>query len=122
MTWRSRSAICCPIASRALSSGATAAASSGRSLVSSAARVANRFIVAWPMTSPRFLRSPRIWFLNIPLDLNKQGSADQNGFDCVTIEIFDADLLVPSALHDARYSYGVVAVTLVQLHLQAPEK
>jgi len=31
---------------------------------------------------------------------------------------FDADLLVPSTLHDARYSYSVVAVALVQLHLQ----
>jgi hypothetical protein len=66
----------------------------------------------------KVLEKPTDLVLNIPFDLNKQGSTDQNSFDCVTIEIFDADLLVPSTLHDARDSYGVVAVALVQLHLQ----
>jgi hypothetical protein len=32
----------------------------GRAPASSAARRENTFIFAWPMTSPRFLRSPRI--------------------------------------------------------------
>jgi hypothetical protein len=36
----------------------------------------------------------------------------------MTIEIFDANLLVPTTLHDARYTHGVVSVTLVYLHLQ----
>src|SRR6516225_10023042 len=36
----------------------------------------------------------------------------------VTIEIFDADLLVPSTLHDACDAHGVVAVALVDLHFQ----
>ena len=48
--------------SRVLSSGITVAASSGRSWVNSAARTANTFILARPMTSPKFLSSPRIWF------------------------------------------------------------
>ena len=70
------------------------------------------------MTSPRFLRSPDL-VLNIPLDLDKQSSADKQGFDRMTVEIFDADLLVPTTLHDTRYAHGVVTVTLVDLHLQS---
>jgi len=34
--------------------------------------------------------------LNIALDLDQQSSADKKGFDRVAVEIFDADLLVPS--------------------------
>src|SRR5215468_1547031 len=116
MTLRSRSAICRPTASRALSSGSTAPASSGRAPASSAARTANTFIFAWPMTSPRFLRSPRTWFSISRLILSP---ADKKGFDRVTVEIFDADLLVPSTLHDACYAHGVVAVALVDLQLQS---
>ena len=37
----------------------------------------------------------------------------------MTVEVFDVYLLVPSALHDAGYSHRVVAVTLVDLHLQS---
>jgi hypothetical protein len=37
------------------------------------------------------------------------------GFDRVTIEIFDADLLVPSTLHDACDAHGVVAVVALNL-------
>jgi hypothetical protein len=37
----------------------------------------------------------------------------------VTVEIFDADLLVPSTLHNACYAHGVVAVALVDLHLES---
>jgi hypothetical protein len=36
----------------------------------------------------------------------------------VTIEFFDAHLLVPSTLHDACYARSVVTVALVDLHLQ----
>jgi hypothetical protein len=57
--------------------------------------------------------------LNIPLDLDEQSSADQKGFDRVAVEIFDAHLLIPSTLHDACYAHGVVAVALVDLHLQS---
>ena len=71
------------------------------------------------MTSPRFLRSPRIWFSIFPLDLNEQSSADEERLDRVTVEIFDADLLIPSTLHDARDAHGIVTVTLVDLHLQS---
>jgi hypothetical protein len=37
----------------------------------------------------------------------------------VTIEVFDADLLVPPALHDTGDANRVVAITLVDLHLQS---
>ena len=37
----------------------------------------------------------------------------------MTIEIFDANLLVPSTLHDACDAHGVVAVALVDLHFQS---
>src|SRR2546422_6057704 len=92
MTLWSRSAICRPTASRALSSGSTAAAS-------------------WPSVGQ--LRGAP----NIPLDLDEQSSADKKGFDCVTVEIFDAHLLVPSTLHDACNAHGVVTVALVDLQL-----
>jgi hypothetical protein len=57
--------------------------------------------------------------LNIPLDLDEQSPADKKGFDRVTVEIFDADLLVPSTLHDACNAHGVITVTLVDLQLQS---
>jgi hypothetical protein len=57
--------------------------------------------------------------LNIPLDLYEQGSADKKGLDRMTVEIFDADLLVPSTLHDACNAHGVVTVALVDLQLQS---
>ena len=68
------------------------------------------------MTSPRF---PADLVLNIRLDLDEQSPADKKGFDRVTVEIFDADLLVPSTLHDAGNAHGVVTVTLVDLQLQS---
>jgi hypothetical protein len=43
--------------------------------------------------------------------------ANQKSFDSVTVEVFDANLLVPSALHDASDAHGIVAVTFVDLHL-----
>jgi len=36
----------------------------------------------------------------------------------MTVEAFDAHLLIPSTLHDAGDAYGIVAVTLVDLHFQ----
>jgi hypothetical protein len=36
----------------------------------------------------------------------------------MTIEIFDAYLLVPTTLHDTRYASSVIPVALVDLHLQ----
>ena len=71
------------------------------------------------MTSPRILEEPADLVLKISLDLDEQSSADKKGFDCVTVEIFDADLLVPSTLHNARNAHGVVTVALVDLHLQS---
>ena len=66
-TWPRRST-----RSRALRSGSTAAASSGRASVSSTARMRNTFILARPMTRPRFLSSPRIWFSRFRLILTSK--------------------------------------------------
>ena len=68
---------------------------------------------------PEVLEKPADLVLEISLDLNEQRSADEEGFDRVTIEIFDADLLVPTTLHDACDAHGVVAVALVDLHFQS---
>ena len=65
------------------------------------------------------LEEPADLVLNIPLDLDEQTPADKKSFDRVTVEIFDADLLVPSTLHDTCYAHGVVAVALVDLQLQS---
>jgi hypothetical protein len=56
--------------------------------------------------------------LEIPFDLDEQGAADEKGFDRVTVEGLDVHLFVPPALHDAGDAHGVVAVALVDLHLQ----
>src|SRR5262249_47944818 len=114
-TFRSRSAICRSTASRALSSGSIAAASDGRLSASSAARLANTFIFAWPMTRPRFLRRPRIWFSISRLILTSGARLTRRA---LVAEFFDTYLLVPSTLHDARDAHGVVTVALVDLHLQ----
>jgi hypothetical protein len=57
---------------------------------------------------PKVLEEPADLVLNIPLDLDKQSSADKQGFDRMTVEIFDADFLVPSALHDACDAHGAL--------------
>jgi hypothetical protein len=56
--------------------------------------------------------------LEIPLDLDEQSPAHQESLDRVTVEVFDAHLLIPSTLHDAGDAYGIVAVALVDLHFQ----
>jgi hypothetical protein len=68
---------------------------------------------------PEILEEPADLVLDIPLDLDEQSSADKQGFDRVAVEIFDADLLVPSTLHDACNAHGVVTVALVDLQLQS---
>jgi hypothetical protein len=67
---------------------------------------------------PEILEEPPDLIFNIPLDLDEQSSTDKKGSDRMTIEIFDADLLVPTTLHDTRYAHSVVSVALVDLHLQ----
>ena len=51
--------------------------------------------------------------LEVPFDLHEQSQADEEGFDRVAVEVFDADLLVPSTLHDACDAHSIVAVALV---------
>jgi hypothetical protein len=51
-------------------------------------------------------------------ELDEQSSADEKGPDRVTVEVSNADLLVPSALHDSGDAHSIVAVVFVDLHLQ----
>jgi hypothetical protein len=67
---------------------------------------------------PKILEEPADLVLNISLDLDEQSSADKKGLDRMTVETFDADLFVPTTLHDANDAYSVVTVTLVDLYLQ----
>ena len=100
-----------------MSSGSTAAASSGRASASSRAR--GKHVHLCPADDePEILEEAEDLVLKIPLDLNEQSSADKKGFGRVTVEIFDVDFLVPPTLHDARNAHSVVTITLVDLHLQ----
>jgi hypothetical protein len=105
MTLRSRSAICCPTASRALSSGPSVGQLRGAH--------GKHVHLCLADDEPEVLEEPADLVLNIPLDLDEQSSADQKGFDRVAVEIFDADLLVPPTLHDACNTHGVVTVSLL---------
>src|SRR6266498_2026592 len=65
------------------------------------------------------LEYPADLVLEISFDLDEQCPTDEKGFDRVTVAIFDANLLVPSTLHDACDAYGAVTVALIDLHLQS---
>src|SRR5215475_5070433 len=56
--------------------------------------------------------------LKIPLDLDQQCSARQQGPDSVTIEILDANFLEPTSVHDAGDAGRIIAVTFIDLHLE----
>jgi hypothetical protein len=56
--------------------------------------------------------------LEIALHLDQEGTALQKSTRCMTIESFDANLLVLTALHDPCNAEGIIAITLVDLHLQ----
>ena len=60
--------------------------------------------------------------LEIALDLDQQGSARQQGLDRMTIETLDANFLEPTGLHDAGDAGRIVAVTLIDLHLEYRHK
>src|SRR5262245_773570 len=68
---------------------------------------------------PEVLQKPADLVLEIPLDLNEQRSADEKSLDSVTVESFDAHLLVPATLHDTRDAHSILTVALVDLHLQS---
>jgi len=55
--------------------------------------------------------------LNIPFDLDEQGSADEKGLDRVAVKVFDAHLLVPSALHDPGNAHCVVSICIFRAAL-----
>ena len=57
-------------------------------------------------------------FLEIPFDLDQQRPAGQQRPNRVATEIFDAHLLKPAGLHDASDASRIVAVTLIDLHLE----
>src|SRR6516162_2268630 len=71
-----------------------------------------------PNDKPEVLEESTDLVLQIPLNFDEQSSADEKSFARVTVETFDADLLVPSTLHDACDTDGIVAVVLVDLHLK----
>src|SRR5207244_7663459 len=56
--------------------------------------------------------------LEITLDLDQQCSARQQSPNRMAIEVLDAHLLKPAGLHDAGDAGRVVAVTLIDLHLE----
>src|SRR3954451_20890713 len=67
---------------------------------------------------PKILEEPPDLIFDIPLDLDEQSSTDKKGFGRMTVEILDANLLVPTTLHDARNASSVISVALIDLHLQ----
>src|SRR5512132_3865345 len=56
--------------------------------------------------------------LEITLDLDQQRPARQQRPNRVAIEVLDAHLLKPAGLHDAGDAGRIVAVTLIDLHLE----
>src|SRR5436190_633167 len=56
--------------------------------------------------------------LEITLDLDQQGPARQQRPNRMAIEVLDAHLLEPAGLHDAGDTGRIVAVTLIDLHLE----
>jgi hypothetical protein len=54
----------------------------------------------------------------IALDLDEHGPARQQRANSVAIEAFEANLFEPACLHDARDAGSVVAVALIDLHLE----
>jgi hypothetical protein len=105
------------MASRALSSGSTAAVSAGFPSISLSARAVN---VQFAPTNdePEVLEQSSDLVLEIPFQLDEQSAADKKSPDGMAIEMFDANLFKPTALHDAGNADGIVAITLADLHLQ----
>jgi hypothetical protein len=62
---------------------------------------------------PKVLEEPTDLVLEISLNLDEQSSADEKSLDIVTVEVFNAHPLVPSALHNTRDADSVVAIALV---------
>ena len=56
--------------------------------------------------------------LKIALDLDQQRPAREQCLDSVAIKVLDAHFLEPAGLHDACDASRIVAVVLVDLHLQ----
>jgi hypothetical protein len=54
-----------------------------------------------------------ILLIEITLDLDEHGPARQQRANGMTIEAFEANLLEPASLHNARDARSVVAVALV---------
>jgi hypothetical protein len=60
----------------------------------------------------------RIWFSRITLDLDQQRPVRQQRPNRVAIEVLDAHFLKPAGLPDAGDAGRIVAVTLIDLHLE----
>jgi hypothetical protein len=100
------------------SSCLTAAISSGRFSINSSARTAKTLNLARQMTRPRFLKKATDLVFEIALDLHQQRPARQQCLDRVAVEVLDAHLLKPAGLHDAGYADRIIAVALIDLHLE----
>src|SRR5262245_66614312 len=64
------------------------------------------------------LQEPTDLVLEIALHLDQEGATLQKRTHRMTIQTPDANLLVPTALHDPRNTKGIIAIALVDLHLQ----
>ena len=106
------------MALRASSSGLTAATSSGRFSINPSARTAKTLKLGGADDETEVLKQATDLVLEITLDLDQQRPARQQPLDRMAVEILDAHLLEPAGLHDASYAGGIVAVALVNLHLE----
>src|SRR5262245_8261902 len=121
------------MALRALSGGPTTAINSGRSSISSSARTAKALHLARPITRPRFLRRPRIWFSRSRLILTSNArlasSAQTEWLSRSACDVSAASAVSDSVSsymhrtikprpHHLRYAARIVAVRLVDLRLQ----
>src|SRR6266478_3443864 len=105
------------MALRALSSGPTTAINSGRSSISSSARTAKTLNLARPITRPTFLSRPRTWFSRSRLILTSNARLASSALT----EWLSRSLTRTSlnqGLHDAGDAGRIVAVTLIDLHLE----
>ena len=56
--------------------------------------------------------------LEVTLDLDQQRPAHQKRLDQVAVDILNAHLLEPAGLHNAGDAGSIVAVALIDLHLE----
>ena len=73
---------------------------------------------ARPMTRPRFLRRPRTWFSRSRFILTSNARLASSALTAWLSSSLTPHFLEPAGLHDASDASRVVAVVLIDLHLQ----